>query len=694
MARAKRPARPGARPRADRPPAAGVGWRALVLVLAGALAYATGLSGPFVFDDRASVVDNHTIEAPADLATVFWPPHETPVAGRPLVNLTFALNYAMGGRDVAGYHVANIAFHLLTGLVLFGLARRTFASPRLLATTGPAATPLAFAVALIWTLHPLTSEVVNYITQRTESLMALFLLLTLYGATRAWDGPSRVAWSTVAVLACALGMLGKETMVVAPALVVLHDRAFVAGSFREAFGRRAGLYAALASTWLLLALMLASSPRGLSAGFGAHDAAPWNYLLNQAVMIVEYLRLAAWPRSLALYYGWPVPLTPADVWPQAVVVISLVIGTVVAWVRRPALGFAGVWVFLTLAPTSSIIPIATEVGAERRMYLPLMALVALAVIGVRHLTSVLAKSSRGDLETRRRVALAGYVALVLVAALEIAGTMARTAEYQSSLTLAETTVARWPSPAGHSMLGVELAAAGRFEEAEAHLTTAAARHPPALYYLGTVLARRGRHDEAIGRLRAFIAGQPPELDQVYLARAALADALIRTGQTAAGVEEYRRMVTSRPSDFDAVASLADALVRSGAYDEAIARYQAYLATAPGDARAQGGLAVALAANGRLEQAIPAFRRAADLEPANARNQQNLARALAGAGRFGDAEGPATRAAGLAPADPAAHLLLGQVLAALGRTEAARAALERAVALDPTSPARELLKQIR
>src|ERR1700682_3104801 len=98
-------------------------------------------------------------------------------------------------------------------------------------------------------------------------------------------------------------------------------------------------------------------------------------------MITRYLRLAIWPRSLVVFYGWPLPLTLGDVMPAALLIVFLLIATAVAMRRQPMLGFLGVWFFVTLAPTSSIIPIATEVGAERRMYLPLLSVIALVVVG-------------------------------------------------------------------------------------------------------------------------------------------------------------------------------------------------------------------------------------------------------------------------------------------------------------------------
>jgi len=582
--------------------ARGLWWAPAVMAIAAVLAYSNSLSGPFIFDDRGTIVDNRTIE---DLGSrqVLSAPHETPVAGRPIVNISFALNHALGGRDVTGYHAVNMAVHLLSALAVFAVARR--AQPSVDA---------ALAIALIWTVHPLNTEAVNYVTQRTESLMALLYLLTLYCAIRAHDARrGGGGWEAAAIAACALGMASKESMVTAPLAVLLYDRVFLFGSIRDAVRARARLYPGLAATWLLLGGLMWSAPRSLSAGFSAHDANAWTYLLNQTVMIAHYLWLTVWPRDLVLYYGWPLPLTLGAVLPQAALIGALLALTVVALWRWPRLGFLGAWFFLALAPTSSFVPIATEVGAERRMYLALLAPVALAVMAGRRVIP----------SPRIRVAALAATTLLLGA-----GTFLRTAEYQSSLRLAETTVDRWPTPASHSMLGTELAAAGRLPEAERHLREAAPVHPPARYYLGTVLAAQGRRAEAIDYFASFIASQPPELGQVHVARALLADALTKEGRPDEAAVQYRAMLAAHPDDAQAMTLLAAILLRQQRYDEAIVVFRQAVAERPGDVAALGGLGVALNSSGRLDEAIAVFRRAVDLDPQNPHAQHNLARALA------------------------------------------------------------------
>ena len=154
------------------------------VALAGSLTYVTSLRRPFMFDDISAIVDNPHIRRLADMQ-VFLPERESPVAGRPLVNLSFAINYALGGLSVVGYHVWNVALHTMCGLLLFAIVRDSLGLPHLPSALSTRAAPLAFAIALLWVLHPLNSEVVTYVTQRTESMMAVFYLLTLYASLRA-----------------------------------------------------------------------------------------------------------------------------------------------------------------------------------------------------------------------------------------------------------------------------------------------------------------------------------------------------------------------------------------------------------------------------------------------------------------------------------------------------------------------------
>src|SRR5688572_31220380 len=104
-------------------------WMGAVLVAGVALAYSGSLHAPFVYDDTLAIPENETIRRLWPLTDVLWPQAEggLTVSGRPMLNLSFAINYAISGTKVWSYHVFNVLVHAGSALLLFGIARRTFA---------------------------------------------------------------------------------------------------------------------------------------------------------------------------------------------------------------------------------------------------------------------------------------------------------------------------------------------------------------------------------------------------------------------------------------------------------------------------------------------------------------------------------------------------------------------------------------
>jgi tetratricopeptide (TPR) repeat protein len=584
------------------------------LVFVGALVYANSLNGVFTFDDAASVAENSSIRQLWPLSGPLSPPDRgEPVAGRPVVNLSFAINYALHGLDVRGYHVFNIGVHLACALLLYGLIRWTAS---LKASGYQAIDDVAFAAALLWMVHPLVTEAVNYISQRTELMMALFYLLTLYASVRAAEARLKPdptyegrLWTAIAIVSCALGMASKETMVTVPLVVMLYDRIFLYHSFKEAVRARAALYAGLASTWVLLAALIWSGPRWESAGFST-GISVWTYLLNQTVMLVEYLKRAVWPVNLILDYGEPRSLTLADVAPQAALIVGLLVATIAALVRRPAVGFLAAVFFIILAPTSSILPIATEVGAERRMYLPLAALAVLAVLSARSLLG------------RVRVKQAAITGVAFLSAVTFAlGVLSvrRNAEYSDERGLWATTLARWPHARAHRNYATLLKRAGYRDEVIEHLRLSLDGHPEARYGLGYELYAQGRIDEAVEELQRF-ARELPSDRFVPTARAIVGDVLLSRGRFADASVEYDAVVRANPAFGKAWSNLGVALAQSGRRDEAIRALERAVTLEPRDPTARRNMAAMLIEQDRVEEALPHAEAAAQLEPGNPANR--------------------------------------------------------------------------
>ena len=247
-------------------------------------------------------------------------PLGTTLSGRPVAAFTFALNYAFAPADARevflapadasaaridqvrrnlwGYHAINLVIHLSAALALFGVTRRTFLAQSVNQPNATHATMLAWCASVLWVVQPLTTAAVTYVIQRVELLMALCLLLTLYFSIRAWKGP--VWWTVAAALTCAAGMATKESMVVAPLIVLSWDAIFAGrgGSWRALFRQHRLLYTLLAASWGLLAALVIGQHRPDAAGFGFETWPWWRYLATQAGVILHYLRLAIYPSPL------------------------------------------------------------------------------------------------------------------------------------------------------------------------------------------------------------------------------------------------------------------------------------------------------------------------------------------------------------------------------------------------------------
>lgn len=641
------------------------------LVLAGFAAYGNSLGGPFVFDDVPAIMGNPSIRQLGSLGAVLAPELDggLTVSGRPLVNLSLALNHALGGEAVRGYHLFNLLVHLLAGLTLFGIARRTLQQRRQAPRFGAVALPMGWVIAVIWLLHPLQTESVTYVVQRAESLMGLCYLLTLYAFVRSVESAKPSAWVILSWAACLAGMAAKEVMVTAPLVVLLYDRTFVAGTFREAWGRRGRYYLCLAGTWLLLAWLVAGTTgRGGTAGFGT-VVGPWSYLLTQCQAIMHYLRLSLWPHPLVFDYGTATVSRLGEVWPQALLLMALAAGTGVALVRRPVWGFVGAWFFLILAPSSSVVPVASQTMAEHRMYLPLAAVVLAAVAGLHAWLG------------RRSLLLCGALAMALGGV-----TFWRNADYHSELALWTDTVAKRPNNGrAHNNLGKVIFAAGRPAEALVHYAEAVRLQPAAPephYNLGLALARLQRPAEAIAHYEEALRLQPDYPD----AQNNLGNALLAVGRLADAGNCYEIALRSRPGWAEAHSNLANVRLEQGLPAEAIRHGEEAVRLDPRFAEARLNLGNALAQARRLPEALGQYEEALRLKPDDADAANNLGNVLTELGRLPEAITRYEQALRLKPDYADAHRNLAAVLAHLGRLSEAGTHLRAYVRLHPDDQA--------
>jgi protein O-mannosyl-transferase len=615
-------------------PARKIDWQAFaafaLIAAATAVAYSRTLSVPMLFDDDPSIGFNKTLR---HLGAAFWPPAGSTVGGRPVLNLSLALNFAAGGMSVWGYHAVNLVIHVLAGVTLFGVVRHAIASRKV-----QSATIIAFSSALIWTLHPLQTESVTYIIQRAESLMALFYLLTLYCFIRGAEAGGRsTPWFGLSFTACLLGMATKEVMVSAPLVVFLYDRTFIAGSFAEAWAKRRRVYMALGFTWILLAILVISTHgRGGTAGLGT-GVSWWSYAMTQFPAIAHYLRLSFVPHPLVFDYGTRIEVRSFPILAGAFVVAILLVITGWAVARSPAIGFLGVAFFAILSPSSSIVPVATETMAEHRMYLPLAAVVTLAVLGI-----------------FRWAARAAFAVCLVIASLLAGLTWQRNETYRSEEAIWRDTVEKVPgNERAHNDLGFKLS------------------------------TMPGRRDDAIAEYEAALRVNPA-YPEAHNNLGTVLDSI--PGRASDAIAHYREAVRLKPDYAVAYYDLGNALVTTpGGASEAIADYEEAVRLIPDFAEAHNNLGTALETiPGRREEAISHYREAMRLQPDSAAPHFNLGSALLKTpGRHEEAVAQLREALRIKPDYAEAHFYLGYALEATpGHSAESIAQYEEVLRLDP------------
>lgn len=450
-------------------------WLPLMLVALGSVVYANGLSGPFVFDDI-----KHIIESPE--AQQFALNIRTE---RPLLFSSLGLNYWLGEFNPLGYKIFNLVVHLLAALTLYDSVRRTLSLPRFPEQFRHSAAGLAFAVAALWVVHPLNTEAVTYIIHRGESMMGLFALLTLYGVLRGAQSNAlwqAWLWYAGAVVACTLGFWSKPFMIAVPVVVLLFDRIMLGGTWRVWAIKRGAFYLLLSIPLLWAfgvnsgdaleriktldrsasvdsaapakAAATAQPAIAVSSGSPVPDpdfesgyprrASVLRYARTQPGVIAHYLKLVFFPYPLCADYFWKPADTPRRIIPPVLLIGGLALITCWALWRWPAWGFLGAAFFLLLGPSSSFIPIE-DIATERRMYLPLAAILTLLVLGAWQLLGWASQQGPATaIIAQRQQRRRGLVVLLTVLAIWSGLTVLRNFVYADDVEFCERVVQQVP----------------------------------------------------------------------------------------------------------------------------------------------------------------------------------------------------------------------------------------------------------
>lgn len=631
-------------------------------------AYSNSLYGEFLFDDANAIVDNGTIRDLSNLPLVLAAPPRggSTTDARPLLNLSLAMNYAIHALEPFGFHLFNLMVHLLNaGLVLL-LLRRLFgssAAPNYLRSSSEF---WALACTLMWSLHPVQTSAVSYISQRAESMTCFFYLVVLY-LDLTVKQLSR--WRILVCIPLLLGGFCKEIIVTAPIVSLVLQRWYFSRSWLESWTleKRELGFKFLALAPVVTLALVHGGRSGTAASSSGEAVTTLEYLLAQGYVIPRYLLSMVNPYWVCTDYGLFPPSTTAISCIGITFIASLFIWSAINVISRKALGLPIFCAAMFLAPSSSIIPIVTQIGGEHRVYLPSMAVFILLCVLIARLLSQTGKSSGSRLNT-------ASLWLVVVTCVVLAlSTFVTNRSFGSLATFWERSVTRMPS------------------------------NLRARQNLAALDLRRGEHESGFRWLESLMTDER----QGTAARLEAAE-LAEQAKLVDRAREYLRPIfREQPRHTKASVIEARLLVLEGEPLRAVQLCEAILQASPNDAGGWNALALSLrsfssssiegdataeavAIDKRTEEAL---QRALELLPWSANDRFMLAGLYLDQSRDREAERELRQCLLFDPMRAEAWYWLAFLHAQQGEKELARSELKTSLALQPTPDAEQLARML-
>jgi protein O-mannosyl-transferase len=597
----------------------------LLICLVGIIAYSNSFDCSFHFDDKPNIEDNYAIRNLSNVKA-WW----GFIPSRAIGTLSFALNYHFHRLDVWGYHLANLAIHIVNAILVWWLVMLTMATPVMrVQPISRHKGAMALFTALLFVSHPLATQSVTYIVQRLASLATLFYLLSLalYVKGRLGKGnrsmPVYFCYAG-SILCAVLGMLTKEIVFTLPFALVLYELSFIKTDTWKIDLKDRGIQIPIIilGTFIVLFFLNFSFeifnpiPPLLNQGYD-YPITAWQYLLTQFSVILTYIRLFILPVNQNLDYDYPISHGLLE-WNTLFGLMSLV-GIIVAGIllfrKYRLISFGIFWFFLTMSVESSIIPISQNVIFEHRTYLPSVGFFLVLTGVVFYLLW----------DRYRHVASGILILLVLINAVL---TYERNNIWKSEYTLWADCLKKSPNkPRPLNAYGKAVADAGNASAALTHYDKAIKLNPRfflAYENRGNAKTKLGDYRGAITDYEETLRINPYHADGHYN----LGNALAHQGNMTEAVAQLKEAVRIRPRSAEYQNNLGYVLALQGKEEEAIAHFREAIRLKPDLADAHNNLGSALFNQGRLEEAVASYHDALRINPGFNLARDNLKRALA------------------------------------------------------------------
>ena len=585
------------------------------LTVLGIVAYGNGLTNSFHFDDIEGIVFNPSLRELRNIPAYFTQPMifrlTTGLDWRPVLQITYALDYALGGDPVV-FHATDLLLHVVTAWFIFLIVAENLKQTPV---SGQSVIPvfwIAAAPAVLFVVHTANSQTVNYSWARSSMLAALFYLLAFYCYLRGpfhQGAPGRAGWHVGGLGAFALGLASKATVASLPLILLVYEALMLNRSGENPFTlylkqpRRLLKYL---PTIAVLGAYIVVRRLVTHRVIGAFDASVGGsyrkiYLLTQFRAWMYYLKLYLWPDPLIVDYpgfGWSRSLSDPGVLVALAMILAIVIAAWAVRKRDPLLSFFTCWFFIALLPEASIIVRPDAVTGHR----PYLAYAGLSVVAVLLGLKVVSAPWR-KFAPSRRVAIACGVAFAVIVVALTAATIRRNLDWRSDLTLWSDVLKKDPSNVrAHMNLAVQYMHDAEYVRARELLDSAIRLEPnraEAFFHRGKLNEIIGNYDEALNDLNHTLTLKPGMLIFAWIYRGDI----------------YRKM---------------------GRYDDALADYERAARANANFAEAYYGIAMVYWERKELPQATAACRKFLELEPNDARSYICLGGLLMHQSHFADA----------------------------------------------------------
>jgi tetratricopeptide (TPR) repeat protein len=521
---------------------------------------------------------------------------------------TFSLNDYFGQDNPFGYHFVNLAIHIGSAITCYWLVLLTFRTPRL-ADEGRSGTKSALSLVsgLLFLTHPVQTEAVTYIWQRTESLAGFFYLMSLClyvkfrlgekaGRQSSWESP--LGYYVASCVVAAISAMTKEIVITLPATIILYEIVFF-GKVSTRFKRLVLTVTPFLSLLLIVPVLARQSP-AVTKNLLYESPSTWSYMLTQVRVAATYLRLLAWPAEQNLDYDFPLSqsILAPDVLLGMLLILSMVILGILAHKSWPLVTFGTIWFFITLSPTSSIVTLP-DVIFEHRLYLPLVGF-AFVVIGI------IAASGR-----RERILTAVAIIVLVVFS---AGTYRRNNTWQNDVALWQDTVKKSPGKArpwvNLAMSYINVAEYDKALEALSQAVVLKPDYAAAYENIGVAHFHKKAYQPAIAAFEKAIALDPVTASAYY----ALGEAYLRVGEKDVAIRNFEKTLSLNPYHPEARNGLGVILAERGLFSRAIDEFETLLQFDSNRIDASFNLARAYALSGQVDRAVLQYKKVIASEP--------------------------------------------------------------------------------